>query len=29
VCYFSQHKKLSKRDIEDLKRLINELDDER
>jgi len=28
VSHFSQHKKLSKRDIEDLKRLIRELDDE-
>ena len=29
VSYFSQQKKLSKKDIEDLKRLIKELDDER
>lgn len=29
VSYFSQQKKLSKEDIEDLKRLIKELDDER
>jgi BlaI family penicillinase repressor len=29
VSYFSHHKKLSKRDIEDLKRLIKEIDDER
>jgi len=28
VSHFSQHKKLSKKDIEDLKRLIRELDDE-
>ena len=29
VSYFSQHKKLSKKDIEDLKRLIKEMDDGR
>ena len=29
VSYFSQHKQLSKKDIEDLKRLIKELDDGR
>ena len=29
VSHFSQHKKLSKKDIADLKRLIQELDDER
>lgn len=29
VSYFSQHKKLSKKDIEDLKRLIQELEDGR
>lgn len=29
VSYFSQQKKLGKKDIEDLKRLIKELDDER
>jgi BlaI family transcriptional regulator, penicillinase repressor len=29
VSYFSQQKKLGKKDIEDLKRLIRELDDER
>jgi BlaI family penicillinase repressor len=29
VSYFSEHKKLSKKDIEDLKKLIKELDDER
>ena len=29
VSHFSQHKKLGKRDIEELKRLIEELDDER
>jgi predicted transcriptional regulator len=28
VSYFSQHRKLSKKDIEELKRLIRELDDE-
>jgi predicted transcriptional regulator len=28
VSHFSQHKKLSKKDIEDLKRLIRDLDDE-
>jgi predicted transcriptional regulator len=28
VSHFSQHKKLSKKDIEDLKRVIRELDDE-
>jgi BlaI family penicillinase repressor len=29
VSYFSEHKKLGKKDIEDLKRLIKELDDDR
>lgn len=29
VSYFSQHKQLSKKDVEDLKRLIKELDDGR
>ena len=29
VSYFSQHKKLSKKDIEDLKQLIKEMDDGR
>ena len=29
VSYFSQHKKLSRKDIEDLKRLIKEMDDGR
>ena len=29
VSYFSQQKKLSKQDVEDLKRLIQEIDDER
>jgi BlaI family penicillinase repressor len=28
VSHFSQHKKLSKKDVEDLKRVIRELDDE-
>jgi len=29
VSYFSEHKKLSKRDIDELKKLIKELDDDR
>jgi BlaI family transcriptional regulator, penicillinase repressor len=29
VSYFSQHKRLSKRDLEDLKQFIKEIDDER